>query len=104
MRNHLEEIKLQPHNASQINQEGCEGFIFEDLSVDFRQDQVETLVTCKACPSDSLQCSVGHLDSYHQLLEDTFAALCEPLNYETSHKRRPKLGDNVFTDVCRTGL
>ena len=43
-----------------------------------------------------------YLDSHHQLLQDTFAALCDDLNYETSHKRHPKLRDSVYTDVGRT--
>ena len=46
--------------------------------------------------------ALWYLDSLHQLLDDTFAVLCDPLNYETSHKRPPMLGDNVYTDVGRS--
>ena len=65
---------------------------------DFDKTKSRRLESVLATVSNAL----WYLDSHHQLLEDTFAALRDHLNYETSHKRHPKLRDSVFTDVGRT--
>ena len=77
---------------------------FEGLNVGFRSDQVDTLGKRVI---DTFCNALWYLDPHHQkfrdrgiqLLGDTFATLCDYVNYKMSHKCRPMVCTGM-TLVC----